>query len=339
MRQVFAEKFNCDYREFMYLALSAHFLFARDRMNFHILNELFFDKFRTAANHLIIDRLEFIQMQSDMNPNVEDYKNCFKLFAQYPFIRYDEKIYNPLPHLIIDACTTSLFFRLTDKNNDLKTIIGKEIIEDYVYSLFNEARIYAEVLKEEVYKLNGNQNRTADVMVMKENKFLLIETKSLSPSIQNRLLNPYRISETIDRLSDAVVQIFKNARHRFGKEYYSFTVKKEIDYDNVYGLVITFDESYITRELLLNSASKKLGLSTDSDEYSYLFSNIRIIDLSELERNIFNGNNIIESLEFMRDNTKYTNDIILRQVNEEGKKHSIEIIENFKKELIESYSH
>lgn len=333
MTKLFKNKFDCKYKDFLLLGLMTNSLFVLEKMDNKALDKLFLDEFRIAAEKLKISREEFIFKQNQIANKIEDYRYCLKLFYHFPLIIEDGYTYLPLPHLIIDSCTTSLLYRLTEGDNSLKTKIGKEVIEDYVYSIINNSKTYEEVISEKMYSNGKTEARTSDVMIRNKNKFLFIENKYYSPRITNRLLEEKSIKNTIERIRDAIIQIYKHMTERFGKEYYNFKIKKDIETKNVFGLVVTFEETFINRQAFYDAACKELGIRKRSDSYNYICSHIKIIDLDELESNVFSGNNLISAIESMSKDPRKTNDIILSKNFSNSKDYSHILIDEFKNNM------
>lgn len=132
MQTEFNKKFQTSYNDFLYLGF---FILTYLKNNF-IDNAAIYllEKYSKVTDNLILDRSEFIKQQLKYLPNdIESYQYSFKCFYSYPFIRYKDNIYMPLPHLLVDSITESLFYRLTEENDNLRSLIGKEILEKYLY--------------------------------------------------------------------------------------------------------------------------------------------------------------------------------------------------------------
>ena len=93
--------------------------------------------------NFIKTREEYIDFQEyTTKEKIENYPFCVKTIYQYPFILDSDRLYLPLPHVLKNAFTDSLLFRITDRNSKLKTLFGKEVFENYVYDLFESVKIY-----------------------------------------------------------------------------------------------------------------------------------------------------------------------------------------------------
>ncbi|MCU5380263.1 hypothetical protein OCA08_24315 [Bacillus cereus] len=307
MEEFFVEKFGFTYKDFKEFGLILNFFFsgilslsemdynAQQRIYFYIL-----DKYQHVVQQLKVDRNQFKSIQENITKDIEQYNFGFKYFYQYPFIEYRQIIYLPLPHLVIPSVTSSLLFRLTEKNNTLRGLLGKEVLESYIIHLCNLSEMFDEVVPEYTYSL-GSERRTLDVMVRQNNKCFMIDSKSMAPKLTLRDFKDKDIENTIDKLADNIVQVYQHLTERFKVEYDPFKEKVEFSKGNIFGAVVCLEDSYIRRELITKRAADKLKINYESDEYKYLCSNIWLISLYELETIIFKRKDVFQLLKENRD--------------------------------------
>lgn len=298
MKQQFVDKFDCSYDEFKKLGLIIYCYFSRE-----------FDKFRTSSiydyilrkynhviQHLIIDRSGYISLQEKITKDITHYMYGFKYFYQFPFISYNQDIFLPLPHLIMESVTSSLLFRLTEGNDRLRESFGKEVLEGYILKICRLSEYFDEVIAERQYDYKRNKKRTLDVMIRKGKQCLMLDSKSMSPRVSLRNLTEKDIEHTINRIVDSVIQVYQHITERFQKEYNPFNVEADFLKENIFGAVVLFEDSYIRRDTIMFKVAEKLKLDYSSEEFKYLCSNVKLMRLYELEKMIFQKEDILQLL-------------------------------------------
>ncbi|PER84380.1 hypothetical protein [Bacillus cereus] len=298
MKQLFHEKFGCNFNEFIKFGIIIHCYFSKEFTNFRkkdIYNYIF-KKYNHVIEHLTINRSEFVTLQEKVTKNINQYVYGFKYFYQFPFISYEQNVYLPLPHLIMDSVTTSLLFRLTEGNNKLRESFGKEVLENYILQICKTSEYFNEVIEEKEYTYKRNQKRTLDIMIRKNNQCLMLDSKSMSPRTSLRNLTEKDIDHTINRLVDCVIQVYKHITKYFLLEYNPFETEHVFSKNDIFGAVIIFEDSYIRREIIMSKAAEKLKIDLDGDEYEYLCANVKLLRLYELEKMIFQNDDILQLL-------------------------------------------
>ena len=242
------------------------------------------------------------------------------------------------------AITDSLLYRLTDDNAKLRTLFGKNVLEDYLFDIVNKSTLFDEVLKEKTYKKKRNILKTSDVMCRKNENYIFFECKATVPYAKTRCLDEDFINQEIDKISNYVIQLYKQVYLDF-KNMYNFFNDKDVifDYNNCFGIVVLLEESYIRRELIYNYVAKKLNIDTSSDLYIWIINHIKICNLYDIERYVFTNTDIIKSLKKqLRTNAPYdyvlsnskTNSILKNEDVISFKKDITNIIKKIADELI-----
>lgn len=322
MKSEFFKKFNQNYDEFLELSNIVNLFFPEDNSLQSLLNEdfhnLIYKKFSQVIKSLELDRQEFINLQSKLITEPRHYITSYNYLYTYPFIINQKKRYFPLPHTLTEAVTASLLTRLTAGNNNLRSLFGKHVLESYLTNIINFSGYIEECIEEYEYNFERNRQRTVDLMLRKENLALLIECKSIVPSRGLRNLNEDDIERTILRLSESMIQLYKNATMKFNKEYCPFPEHKSFELSNTFGIVIILEDNYIRREEVYKKVAQKLNLGTS--QYNHLCSNFKFISLYELELIIFGNWDLFELLEKNKGNSKSWFDftIIPAGINKEG---------------------
>lgn len=294
MKKQFINKFDCTYEEFLELGLIINFLFANKIMDPKIFKYVI-EKYQYVIRHLLKEREVYIRTQEKITQNIEQYLYGFKFFYQFPFIQYDKNIFLPLPHLVMQSVTSSILFRITEGNDSLRQLFGKEVLENYILHICGLSKMFDEIVEEYEYKLKGN-DRTLDVMIKKGNLCFMLDSKSMAPKISLRDLTETEMQYTIDRIVKSVVQVYRHITERFQEKYYPFTNKIEFLHENIFGAVILFEDSFIRRELIMRKAAEVLRIDLGSEKYTYLCSNVMLISLHQLESMIFENEDIFQSL-------------------------------------------
>jgi len=313
LKSIFKDKFKVSYSDFripvqfIYLLYSTKKLITQDPE--HKILKYIVKKFAPALEQLVINRNDFIYKQSEILKNdIDNYYYSFKYFYQYPFIRCgDDKIILPLPYLLLNATTDSLLYRITEGNNRLRQVIGKEVIESYLCKILIDSNAYDEVFPEQKYKNNGTVARSPDVLTRKDDYFVLFDSKSSVPKITLREFDNSSLDKTIQIYSDSIVQIFKQIKHF--NLYNPFKNRAEIDYNNIFGIITLLEDSNIFRNKIYDRAAKTLGITVDSDDYKFLQSNIMILALKDIEKFSFNSVDFIDELVERRDDSTKWNDM------------------------------
>lgn len=313
LQEIFKDTFGVDYSEFQKPGQALYILLSLKKVDpklvhhsiTHIVN-----KHATALRQLIISRDEFVKKQENiLDGNIDNYYYSFKYFFQYPFIEFEDKIYLPLPYLIINAITDSLLFRITENNNSIRSKIGKEAIETYLVKILYESNAYDEVFSEQSYKKGRNNLLSSDALARVGSCGLLFDSKSSVPRVTLRNLDEKSIASAIDIYSNAIVQLYK--RSKDFKLYNPFTNHITFAEKDIFGIVVVLEDNYITRELIYADASEKLNLIKESPEWMYLRSNFTILPLKDIESTALNSANIQSGLINKRDSRNKWNDFSL----------------------------
>lgn len=304
MPSEFSKKFGSAYNDFVEFGWITNAFYIKDLPHDDEVNKIInylFTKYSHVLRNLIIERENLIYLQQGVSTNIDEYLYCFKYFCQFPFVKYDEDFFLPLPHLLFQSVTSSLLFRLTEDNKGIRDIFGKEVLESYLFEITESSFKYEEIKQEFVYKGQKGDERTLDLMIKHNNQCLLIDIKSMAPSISIRSLKTNTINTTLSRLIGQLISLYKHIKSKFAQEYSPFKCNNEFDKENIFGFVILLEDSYISREIIHLEAAKKLKIETESDEYKWMCSNLRIVSLYDYESIVLFNDNIFDHLTFSRD--------------------------------------
>ncbi len=298
MKNEFYKKFGIEYKSVLEFGIILNFLFAsKVSLNYKIIEYILL-KYATVVKLLTISREEFKKEIDLFAENIEDYLYCVRPSDIYPFIKYGQKIYLPLPHCLTRAVTDSLLYRITDNQNDIRTLFGKDVLEAYLYDILLKSNLFTEIILEKEYIKNKNQLKTSDVMCRINNEYLFFECKSMVPYSKTRCMKEKSILDEINKISNAVVQLYKQIYLDFKRSYDFFENddKTNFNRDNCFGIVVLLEESYIKRELIYKKVAEKLKINTSDRLYKWIINHIKVCSLYDVEKYAFTGTSIINSL-------------------------------------------
>lgn len=174
MKSEFSQKFNAAYSEFELSAFAIFLAFSNNEdvrttsvERAVLLNKIFQSK--VLMDTMCIDQTDYIEeMQKLYNGDL--LKMYYGLKAQYwwPLISGKKCTYVPCPFLIINAVTDSMLNRLTLGNERLRKLIGKEVIEQYLYDLYAQINGVNWISREIEYRGSNGNERTSDVWLLRE---------------------------------------------------------------------------------------------------------------------------------------------------------------------------
>ena len=242
---------------------------------------------------LTISRQDYIlHIKKFSGDEVSNLAYCLCPSGTWPFITDGENTFFPLPHLFLRSCTTSLLYRLTSNNNPLNDAIGKYCLEPYLKRIIEESGAYEDV-KGEVCSKKGPKKLSSDVLAKKGTQVLLLECKMLRPRLSLRYLDEESLQHTINRISEPIEQIYKVM-----KEYqlYDPFQLEDITLNELWGIVVVFDDPFIHREHCMEAAAERIGIATGSKEYGWLIRHIRIMNLYDVEMYCFHNQDMIDAL-------------------------------------------
>lgn len=216
-------------------------------------------------------------------------------------MKNENSVYCPLPHLIGRAVTSSLLYRLTEGNDALRQTVGKEVLEHYLIRILMEAKVYDEIYPEKEYiAAKHTLEKTLDAMVRVGSDYLFFDCKMAVPSIGVRTYNENSYINEIGRLAENVEQIYKHLRIKFPKYkgYNPFIGSPSIDIDNLWGIVVVLEDSFIRRNIVYDKVAEQLGVSKDSADYMWLVNHIKVASMYDIERFSFVGVSLIDGLKY-----------------------------------------
>ena len=295
MPQIFRAMYGCDYYEYSLLGHILWLAFTTKDFTQEMFTAIT-TRFAVPVSQLTLTRQAYIESLDKITTDPVNYLYCLRPSYSYPFVDYKGAAYCPLPHLLRRATTSSLMHRLTDGNSKLMELIGKEVYEEYLYTIIKESGIFDEVKPEQQYILHRTPRRTADVMARKDNDYVFFDSKSFTPKIAIRTFSQEALDRDVERLAESCAQVYRHIRQRFPNEYCYFASKPQSQLDNIFGLVVVQENPYIRGHAIYHKAAEILGLSTDSDEFVWLYTHVGLTAIHSIERFCFSGTDMCPCL-------------------------------------------
>lgn len=303
MPQIFQQKFGCSYYEYALLGQMLWLGFSQGTFTQELFSAIA-ERFVIPFGYLTLTRDEYVKSLDTIASDSKDYLYCLRPSYSYPFISYEGVLHCPLPHLIRRATTSSLMHRLTDGDADLMTLIGKEVYEDYLYTIIKDSGIFDEVIPEKEYIFRRANRKTADVMTRIGDNYVFFDSKAFTPKVAIRVFSQEALDKDVERLAESVAQIYKHIRRKFPSEYCYFEQMPGYVADNIFGLVVVQENPYILGELIYKKAAEMLKISEESDEYAWLYTHVGITTIYDVERYCFTGTDMRGTLHRLRDEGK-----------------------------------
>lgn len=294
MKDKFKNKFGVEYESFLKFGFLLSFVYSLNVKSYNNILNYINLKYCDVVTELTISREDFSKKLNEFACNIDDYLYCVRPVNIFPFIEYEGSIYLPLPHCLTRSVTDSLLYRLTDRDNTLRSIIGKDVLEDYLYDIVYESKLYEEVLQEHEYYVNNDLMKTPDVMVKNGDEYLFFECKMSVPAAKVRILGESYLNERIERIGNYVKQLY-NQMDNFCKNKFNFFNKKNaINPEKIFGVVVLLEESYINRDLIYNKVLEKNEML--QQQHTWLINHIKIYNLYEIERYMFTSTDLISNI-------------------------------------------
>lgn len=307
MKSLFKSYYGTSYEEFRKLGTILNLLESLENkiITQEILDYVVLRECPIAYQNLSLNSEEYLEQLDNITMNQEDYLYCLRPSYKFPFIIHNDRVYYPLPHILGRSVTSSLLYRMTDGNNELRTLIGKHVLEKYLYDLLIGAQVYDEVIPEQEFKLKHNNNaRTLDVMVRKDNKFLFLDSKSSVPRANLRIMDEEAFEKEIEIASKNIIQVYNHISVYFPDIYNFFDFNDFIYKENIYGAVVTLEDNFIRRGLIYEHVANKLKIGLNTDEYNWIVNHIKIVSFYDIEKASFIGKSIIDELERQKNNNR-----------------------------------
>jgi len=292
MKSEFISKFSTNYRDFEITAFIVFLTFSRgidkgieDQQIHSLLKKAFQNK--EVMSVLRIEKEDNIINISDLYHG-DMIKLFYGLKAHYwwPLISGTDFTYVPAPYLIVNAVTDSMLNRLTLGNKKLRNLIGKEVIENYLYNIYEQVETVTWISHEIEYKVKKNSYRTPDVLVGEKDYCTFYDTKEMVPSLKIRELDTKEIQKDTEIYAEAIIQIYHQIIN-YIKGY--FELDKLYNKEHLFGVVVMLDDIALSRRKMYDRVfelyQQRLE-SLDIVEQRYIHSHIKVVSLRQVESKV-----------------------------------------------------
>lgn len=294
MPDTFQKTFGIDYQSVMTFSLSLWLVYIAKVADVSSCKKELLEKFPKEAALLTISREDFIEELDRIASDPMDYIYCLRPSYSFPFVRDNEEIYLPLPHLLLRASTASLMFRLTNENDKLREMIGLEVLESYLVNILSSYPEFERVEREIVYSNGKLQNqRSADVMTYIADQIICFDSKSFVPKISLRVFSEAAYSAELIRLGKAVKQMYEQIHDKYGIEYNPFNVEVDSRRSNIWGIIVVSENPFINLKDIYAEAARQLKGNLSEEEFEWLQGHVGIVSLSALEHQVFSSDDIL----------------------------------------------
>ena len=227
--------------------------------------------------------------------NVIDQYYGLKIQYVYPFVSGKDFTYIPSPYLVINAVTESMLNRVTFKDDKIRRVIGKEVIESYVYEIISQLSTVTWITQEFEYQKGRGSVLSSDVISAEGDKVIFYDTKSITPSLKLRKFDAVEIEKDIRIYAENVIQIYNQI-----KNYLQglFQLDKSYSKDNIFGIVVVLEDAVVSRKKVYDKVYAILQ-ETDNlteDEKNYICSHIKVLPLCVIESMVLQNTSLLPEL-------------------------------------------
>lgn len=302
MKSEFSKKFGAAYGTFDLSAFAIFLAFSNNEdiritsvEKADLLNKIFRSKVLMAT--ICIDQTDYIEeMQKLYNGDL--LKMYYGLKAQYwwPLISGEKCIYVPCPFLIINSVTDSMLNRLTLDNVRLRKLIGKEVIEKYLYDLYAQIKGVNWISREIEYRGSNGNERTPDVLVAEGNYCTFYDTKGMVPNLKVRELNRNELEKDIEIYATAISKVYHQIKNYLSGMY---ELNTQYDLQHLFGVIVMLDDIAFSRSKIYSKAFEVYSEKYESmmdDEKKYIHSHIKIISLRQIETLLLENSSFLPCL-------------------------------------------
>lgn len=182
----------------------------------------------------------------------------------------------------------------------MRRAIGKNVIENYLLDIYSEIKSIRSISPEIDYRIGRQPWLSPDVIVVENDCCIMFDTKAITPGIKLREFSREKIEETALILGDNVSKIYKQIVNYLNGH---FSIKYDIKKENIFGVVVVLEDCYISRKRIIECAISKLEQNgpIDETEKQYIYSNIKVISLREVESAVLQNTNYLPALISQRD--------------------------------------
>lgn len=306
MRKVFFDKMQVNYEQLEEFAFLIFVGFSKEAQDVipatelqHALTKVFSDKdvFRLLSIEKEDYKKNLFSLYSD---NIVDQYYGLKIQYIYPFISGKDFTYVPSPYLVINAVTESMLNRVTLNDNKIRRIIGKEVIESYVYDIVKQLDTVTWISNEFEYFKGKDRLLSSDVIAAEDDKVIFYDTKAITPSLKLRKFDVAEIEKDIKIYAEDVVQIY-NQINNYLQGF--FQLDKTYTKENIFGIVVVLEDAVVSRKKVYDNAISILleAGAISQEEKDYICSHIKVLPLRAIECMVLQNTSLMPELQSQLD--------------------------------------
>jgi hypothetical protein len=182
---------------------------------------------------------------------------------------------------------------MTNRNNNLTELIGKEVLEPYLYKIILDSNLFDEVIPEQNYYENKREQRTLDIMARKGDYYIFFDSKSYTPKRDLRIFSETTFEIEVERISKACKQVYLHIHNRFPHKYNFFSEIESVAFDNIFGLVVVRENPHVRADHVYTKIAEMLKIDKHSYEYDWLCKHVGLVSIHEIERYCFTQSDIV----------------------------------------------
>ena len=286
----FMDMFGSGFDEYAAIAYTFHALLSQK--DYKLLSN-YWDRISLIApwfiEHLKLTREQYKNELNQFAHSSADYKYCLRPSYSYPFIEYENAVFLPTPHLLIQSITTAMMNRLTFGNDGLREKIGKHAFEGYLRKIICDSCLFDEIIPEYEY-VKGK--KTLDILTRKGNIALLIDSKMFSPKVALRTYDERAYQKDAARIVKEMKQAYLHAHDRFDHEYNPFSSAVE----EVYALIVVYQEGYLDLGEIYRQTAQELSINEGTEEFTWLCQHVGFTEIANIERFLLTKTDIIPEM-------------------------------------------
>ena len=174
-------------------------------------------------------------------------------------------------------------------------VIGKEVIESYLYDIVGQLDTISWISPEIAYKKGKANLLTSDVIAAEGDAVIFYDTKAITPSLKLRKFDAAEIEDDIKIYAEDVIQIYNQINNYLDG---LFQLDKAYSKENIYGIVVVLEDAVVSRKKVYEKVCNILqdAINVSEEEKNYICSHIKILPLRAIECMILQNTSILPEL-------------------------------------------
>ncbi|MFA6106261.1 MAG: hypothetical protein WC745_01165 [Patescibacteria group bacterium] len=232
-----------------------------------IIKEPFSTNIKGIANNEVKKLFDMISVELDdfkkiiQKEHTVDEKFAYNTYILrlYPIIKNkfkgDNTYFCPLTTLLYWRFTSGIYYEIC-REKDFDNPFGYAF-KKYVGDVLNKANKKMTIYPEEYYGSKKNKKNTVDWILDEKDAALFIEckTKRLIVPAKIELNNTEFLDKELEKISDAIAQVYKTIKDHIDKQYPSFSYDEK---RKIYPIILTLEEWYSFPDPISQEINKKV---------------------------------------------------------------------------------